>query len=121
MSAKKAGPKKEEKKEKRVAPRPATYIPKIGAQEIVPYPEVLAQQFDGEDLEINSFVMKPVSQRNPSTGEDELTHYTTEVRTDGNKGLDVVQPGYYTCIAEGVQRFVMTEAAFRAVYKRKHS
>ena len=110
-----------EEKRKRTAPRPATYIPKIGADSRAPYPEVLAQQFDGEDLEINSFVMKPVSQLDPCTNDYKLTHYTTEVRTNGQKGNDIVYPGNFVCIAEGVQRFVMTEDAFRAVYKRKHS
>lgn len=104
----------EEKKRK--ATRPATYIPKAGQSPW--FGEVLAQQFDGEDLEINSFVMEPVTEMNDD--KEEISYYKTGVRTDGYAGTDIVYPGCFVCIAEGVQRFVMTEDAFRATYKRKH-
>ena len=105
-----------EDKKKRSAPRPATYIPKSGQSPR--YPEVLAQQFDGEDLEINGFVMEPVTEIKDDV--KAIAYYKTGVRTDGVAWTDIVYPGCWVCIAEGVQRFVMSEDAFKDAYKRKN-
>jgi hypothetical protein len=96
----------------------ATYIPKVGAN--APYQEVIAQQFDGEEMKVNTFEVTEVSHVDRDTEEKVVDHYTTQVRTNGQAGIDVLQKFDFVCIAEGVQRFVMGEKAFKAVYKRKN-